>query len=190
MAANQAIEYAPQCGDLTIESVVFHSKNFVGNFNYPQSALAYKQICKFLMNCPLAEAFTKTPSVLYQNFLRKFWCTDIAYDPSPPEDDSEEHPLKEYKIKFRVINGKKPLTLDFKTFVEATGLDYNQGTYVSHSSPEDVKAELARIATDEVLINRTPVLKTAFPVAWRILFTFVIQVLGGNYSSTEQVNSI
>nr|GEX62495.1 hypothetical protein [Tanacetum cinerariifolium] len=27
-------------------------------------------------------------------------------------------------------------------------------------------------------------------MAWRILFTFVIQVLGGNYSSIEQVNSI
>ncbi|GJT02298.1 hypothetical protein Tco_0823467 [Tanacetum coccineum] len=27
-------------------------------------------------------------------------------------------------------------------------------------------------------------------MAWRIRFTFVIQVLGGNYSSTEQVNSI
>ncbi|GJU42366.1 hypothetical protein Tco_1195323 [Tanacetum coccineum] len=39
-------------------------------------------------------------------------------------------------------------------------------------------------------MDKTPVLKNSFPVAWRILFTFVIQVLGGNYSSTEQVNSI
>ncbi|GJS68396.1 retrovirus-related pol polyprotein from transposon TNT 1-94 [Tanacetum coccineum] len=38
-----------------------------------------------------------------------------------------------------------------------------------------VKAELANIATDEVLINRTPVLKTTFLIAWRILFTFMIQ---------------
>ncbi|GJR36605.1 retrovirus-related pol polyprotein from transposon TNT 1-94 [Tanacetum coccineum] len=43
-----------------------------------------------------------------------------------------------------VMNGKKPLILDYKTFVESTGLDYAKGTYV----------------------------------------------LGGNYSSTEQVNSI
>nr|GEX49800.1 hypothetical protein [Tanacetum cinerariifolium] len=35
-----------------------------------------------------------------------------------------------------------------------------------------------------------PVLKTAFPMAWRILFTFVVQVLARNYSSTEQVNLI
>ncbi|GKF28720.1 hypothetical protein Tco_0095062, partial [Tanacetum coccineum] len=39
-------------------------------------------------------------------------------------------------------------------------------------------------------MDKTPVLKNSFPVAWRILFTFVIQVLSGNYSSTEQVNSI
>ncbi|GKD50315.1 hypothetical protein Tco_1279291 [Tanacetum coccineum] len=93
MAANQALEYSPQCGDLIVESVVFHSNNFVGNFNYPQCAPTYKQICKFLMNCPLAEAFTKTPSVLYQNFLKEFWCTAIAYDPNLHVDDFEEHPL-------------------------------------------------------------------------------------------------
>ncbi|GJS95877.1 hypothetical protein Tco_0802845 [Tanacetum coccineum] len=83
MAATKAIEYAPQCGDLTVESVVFHSNNFM------------------------------------------FWCTTIAYDPNPPADDSEALPLKEYKIQFIVMNGKKPLTLDYKTFVETTGLDYN-----------------------------------------------------------------
>ncbi|GJX63520.1 hypothetical protein Tco_0296420 [Tanacetum coccineum] len=88
------------------------------------------------------------------------------------------------------MNGKKPLTIGFKTFCESTSLDYNKGTYVSHPSPKAVKAELARIKTDEVLINRNPILKTAFPMAWRILFTFVIQFLGGNYSSTKQVNSI
>nr|GEX20614.1 hypothetical protein [Tanacetum cinerariifolium] len=53
-----------------------------------------------------------------------------------------------------------------------------------------IKVELVKIATDEVLINRTPVLKIPFPMAWRILFTFVIQVLGENYSSIEQINSI
>ncbi|GJR50376.1 retrovirus-related pol polyprotein from transposon TNT 1-94 [Tanacetum coccineum] len=48
-------------------------------------------------------------------------------------------------------------------------------TYESHPSLEAVKAEMDKIATDEVLVNRTPVLKTAFPVTWRILFTFVFQ---------------
>nr|GEZ64001.1 hypothetical protein [Tanacetum cinerariifolium] len=90
----------------------------------------------------------KTSSALEEFILLKFWCTAIAYDPSPPEDDFKERPLKEYKIKFRVMNKKKPLTLDFKTIFKATGLDYNQGFYVSHPSPDAVKAELASIATD------------------------------------------
>ncbi|GKB81850.1 hypothetical protein Tco_0948745 [Tanacetum coccineum] len=131
------------------------------------------------MNCPLAEAFTKTPSVVYQNFLREFWCTAIAYDSNPPINDSKARPLKEYLIKFLVMNEKKPLILD-----------YAKGTYVSHPSPEAVKAELAKIVENPILLDRTPVLKNSFPVAWRILFTFVIQVLSGNYSSTEQINYI
>ncbi|GKA99669.1 hypothetical protein Tco_0827663 [Tanacetum coccineum] len=89
MASTKAIKYAPQCGDLTVESVQFQSSNFVGNFSYPQSALAYKNICKFLRNCPLAGAFTKMPSVLYQNLLREFLCTAEVEDPNPPEDDSK-----------------------------------------------------------------------------------------------------
>ncbi|GKC90411.1 hypothetical protein Tco_1151060, partial [Tanacetum coccineum] len=56
-------------------------------------------------------------------------CTAIAYDPNPPTDDSKVRSLKEYLIKFSVMNGKKPLTLDFKTFTESTGLDYAKGTY-------------------------------------------------------------
>ncbi|GKD36318.1 hypothetical protein Tco_1251827 [Tanacetum coccineum] len=123
-------------------------------------------------------------------FSREFWCTAIAYDPNPPTDDSEVRPLKEYLIKFLVMNGKKPLTLDFKTFTESTRLDYAKDTYVSHPSIEEVKAELAKIVDNPILLDRTPILKIAFLVVWRILFTFVVQVLGGNYSSTEQVNSI
>ncbi|GKD28359.1 hypothetical protein Tco_1239137 [Tanacetum coccineum] len=88
------------------------------------------------------------------------------------------------------MNGKKPMTLDYKTFVESTRLDYAKGTYVSHPSPEAVKAELAKIVENPILLDMTLVLKTKFPLAWRILFTFVVQVLSRNYSSTEQVNSI
>nr|GEZ47884.1 hypothetical protein [Tanacetum cinerariifolium] len=142
------------------------------------------------MNYPLKIAFTKCPSVLYQNNLRDFWCIAIAYDPSPPSDDSVARPLKEYKIKFLVMNGKKPLTLDYKTFVQSTGLDYSPGTYVSHPSPKALKAELFKIVTNPSYLDETLVLKNSFPMAWRILFTFMIQVLGENYSSTEQINSI
>ncbi|GKC55887.1 hypothetical protein Tco_1083485 [Tanacetum coccineum] len=190
MTVTQAVKCTPQCGDMIMESVQFQSNNFKRNFSYPQSVPAYKEICKFLINCPLAKAFTKTPLALYQNYLREFWCTAVVEDPNPPEDDSEVRPLKEFIIKFTVKNGKKPLTLDYKTFCESTGLDYNKGNYVAHPSPEAVKAELAKIAKYEALVQKTPILKTSFPVAWRILLTFVIQVLGGNYSSTKQLNSI
>ncbi|GJQ90523.1 retrovirus-related pol polyprotein from transposon TNT 1-94 [Tanacetum coccineum] len=107
--------------------------------------------------------------------IRKFWCTAIATHPNPPTDDSEVHPLKEYTIKFSVMNGKNPLTLDFKTFIESTGLDYAKDAYMSHPFPKVVKAELAKIVENLILLDRTPVLKTSFPVAWRILFTFVVQ---------------
>ncbi|GJZ93599.1 hypothetical protein Tco_0665802 [Tanacetum coccineum] len=140
----------------------------------------------------LADIFTKPLDEL--NFTRlkaeEFWCTAIAYDPNTPINDSEARPFKEYLIKFLVMNGKKPLIPDYKTFVKSTGLDYAKGTYVSYPSPKFVKSKLAKIVENTIILDRTPVLKTTFPVAWRILFTFVVQVLGGNYSSTEQVNSI
>ncbi|GJR03390.1 hypothetical protein Tco_0526374 [Tanacetum coccineum] len=101
---------------------------------------AYKPIMKFLRNCPLYNAFTNCPSVVYQNFLREFWSTAVAFDPFPSTNEPEKRLLKEFLIKFSALNGQRPLTLDFYTFL--------------------------------------------------ILFTFVIQVLGGNYFSTEQVNSI
>ncbi|GJS52895.1 hypothetical protein Tco_0626257 [Tanacetum coccineum] len=79
----------------------------------------------------------------YQNFLEEFWSIDVAFDPFPSTDEPERLPLREF-LKFSVLNGQRPLTLDFKTFYSSTGLDYNNAKYV----------------------------------------------LGGNYSSTEQVNSI
>ncbi|GJZ53876.1 hypothetical protein Tco_0608761 [Tanacetum coccineum] len=101
----------------------------------------------------------------YQNFLGEFWCNAIAYNPNPPTDDSEVCPLKEYLIKFSVMNGKEPLTLDFKTFTASTGLDYVKGKYVSHPSTEEVKAGLAKIVDNPILLDKTPILKTTFPVA-------------------------
>ncbi|GJR27593.1 retrovirus-related pol polyprotein from transposon TNT 1-94 [Tanacetum coccineum] len=143
-----------------------------------------------LNELPTKKAFIKCPSVLYQNFLREFRCTTISYDPNPPADETQSRPLKEYLIKFSVMNGKKPLTLDFKTFTTSTGLDYNNGEYVAHPSPEAVKAELAKIITNPSYLDKTPVLKNSFLMAWRILFIFVVQVLSENYSSTEHINSI
>ncbi|GKE14612.1 hypothetical protein Tco_1422189 [Tanacetum coccineum] len=86
-----------------------------------------------------------------KNYLREFWSTVVAYEPSPLIDETEQRPLREFLIKFSVLNGQRPLTLDFNTFYPSTGLYYKNGKYVAPPTPE---------------------------------------VLGENYSSTEQVNSI
>ncbi|GKA45485.1 hypothetical protein Tco_0738281 [Tanacetum coccineum] len=114
----------------------------------------------------------------------------VAYDPFLSTDETEQCPLNEFLIKFLVLSGKRPLTLDFNTFCSSTGLDYNNGKYVAHPILEAVKKELGKITINPSYLEKTQVLKNSFPMAWRILFTFVIQVLGRNYSSTKQVNSI
>ncbi|GJR39365.1 hypothetical protein Tco_1215049 [Tanacetum coccineum] len=58
-----------------------------------------------------------------------------------------------------MMNCQRPLTLDFKTFCESTGLDYNNGNYVAHPSPKVVKAELAKIPINEALVNMNHALK-------------------------------
>nr|GEV52014.1 retrovirus-related Pol polyprotein from transposon TNT 1-94 [Tanacetum cinerariifolium] len=166
------------------------TNNVVSNFNYPPNVPTYKPIMKFLRKSPLCKGFTKCPSVAYQNFLREFWSTVVAFDPFSSTGEPKKCPLKEFPIKFSVSNGQRPLTLYFKIFYSSTGLDYNNDKYVDHPTPEVVKKELGKIAINPSYLDKTPVLKNSFPVAWRILFTFMIQVLGANYSSTKQVNSI
>ncbi|GJV50629.1 hypothetical protein Tco_1446370 [Tanacetum coccineum] len=151
MAEQQTITYAPQWNNMIVDDVVFQTNNVVGNFNYPSNVPAYKPIMKFLLNFPLNKAFTNCPLVVYQNFLREFWSTAVTFDPFPSTYEPEKCPLREFLNKFSVLNGQRPLTLDFKTFCSTIGLDYNNGKYVAHPAPE---------------------------------------VLGKNYSSTEQVNSI
>nr|GEY53630.1 retrovirus-related Pol polyprotein from transposon TNT 1-94 [Tanacetum cinerariifolium] len=109
----------------------------------------------------LAGIFTKPLDE--PTFHKEFWCIATSYDPNLPINDSKARPLKEYLIKFIVMNGKKPLILDYKTLV----------------NPLDLI----------MLKDRTLVLKTTFPMAWKIWFTFVIQVLSMNYSYTEQDES-
>ncbi|GJZ29131.1 hypothetical protein Tco_0573778 [Tanacetum coccineum] len=116
--------------------------------------------------------------------------TVVAYNPFPSTDETEQRPLREFLISFLVLNGHIPLTLDFNTFCSSTGLDYNNGKYVAHPIPEAVKKKLGKIAINLSYLDKTLILKNSFPVAWRIMFTFVIQVLSRNYSSTKQVNSI
>ncbi|GJZ65451.1 hypothetical protein Tco_0622147 [Tanacetum coccineum] len=157
---------------MTVDNVNFQTNNVVGNFNYPSNVPAYKPIMKFLLNYPLKKAFTNCPSMVYQNFLREFWSTVVAYDPFSSTNEIVQCPLREFLIKFSVLNGQRPLSLDFNTFCSSTGLDYNNGKYVAHPTPEAVKKELGKIAINPSYMDKTLFLKNSFPVAWRILFTF------------------
>ncbi|GJU97508.1 hypothetical protein Tco_1326779 [Tanacetum coccineum] len=75
--------------------------------------------------------------MMYQNLLREFWCTAITSHPNSPTDDSKSCPLKEYLIMFSVMNGKKPLTLNFKTLTESTRIDYAKGNMCLDTRPEN-----------------------------------------------------
>ncbi|GJU16410.1 hypothetical protein Tco_1144376 [Tanacetum coccineum] len=81
----------------------------------------------------------------------------VAYDPSPLIDESEQGPLREFLIKFSVLNGKRPLTRDFNTFCSSTGLDYKNGKYVAPPTPEVVKKELSKIAINASYMDKTSV---------------------------------
>ncbi|PWA37039.1 hypothetical protein CTI12_AA591790 [Artemisia annua] len=159
MATDQGIQVAPQWAPLTPGDVNFKTNNALGNFSYPSNVSAYKDIVKFLYNCPLNQAFTSTPYFQYHNYLRELWATIVAYDPSPPTDKDEQRPLREYLISFSVLNGTKRFTLDFQTFCSSTGLDYNNGIYVEAPHPDVVKTGLKRIALKPENLDKTPITK-------------------------------
>nr|GEY63422.1 hypothetical protein [Tanacetum cinerariifolium] len=100
-----------------------------------------------------------------------FWCTAIAYDPNPPVDETQSCPLKEYLIKFSVMNGKKTLNLDFNTFITSTSLYYNNGEFVAHPSLEAIKAKLAKMLTNPSYLDKTHVLKHSIPMIAYCLIT-------------------
>lgn len=151
--------------------------NVVGNFPYPEGFLAYKGVVKYLQNCFLTTAFTKTPSVIYHDLLREFWCTFVVEKPDVTKDAI---------IKFSVLNGKKTLSLNYKTFIKATGLDFSE-TFETQPKADEVTALLLELGphdkqhldmTPGALLAKAPIIKTWFPALWSILMSFVIQVLG------------
>ena len=151
----------------------------MGNFAYPEGFPAYRDVVKYLENYFLTTAFKKTPPVIYHDFLREFWCTAVVTKPDV---------AKETIIQFSVFNGKKNLTLNYKTFLKATGLDYTKN-FAPLPLEDEVKALLLELGPFDRhhpemapgdLLAKAPIVKTWFPAPWRILMTFVIQVLGGN----------
>ncbi|GJV29048.1 hypothetical protein Tco_1385496 [Tanacetum coccineum] len=138
--------------------------------------MAAKQTMKFASQCV---DWTMDTVVFHGN--NYFWCTAVTYDPEPPTDNFVARPLKEFKIKFSVMNGKNSLTLDYKTFVKATGHDYNNDTYVSHPSPEAVKAEFAKIAIDANLSS----MGTTLPLS-KFIPCVLAELLGIEYTQNQK----
>nr|GEW04517.1 retrovirus-related Pol polyprotein from transposon TNT 1-94 [Tanacetum cinerariifolium] len=135
------IEKAPQMKSQLIDYVIHYK--MVPIFCDNTSAIA-------ISNNPVLHLRTKHIDI------REFWCTKIASDPNLLANKTRSRLLKEYLIKFSVMNDKKPLTLDFKTFTTSTGLDYNNSEYVAYPSLEDVKAELAKFITNPSYLDKTP----------------------------------
>nr|GEV61332.1 copia protein [Tanacetum cinerariifolium] len=107
---------------------------------------------------------TNNVAVLYQNYLKEVWSTAVAYDPFPSTDKTKQRPLKEFLIKFPVLNGQRHFTLDFNTFCSSTGLDYNNGKYVAHPTPEAVKKELSKIVINLSYLDKTQDLVSPLPL--------------------------
>ncbi|GJX79241.1 retrovirus-related pol polyprotein from transposon TNT 1-94 [Tanacetum coccineum] len=131
----------------------------------------YDLILKGTQTQTLKDAiWTKKALQVHVNFL-VFCFTVVVELPRPPTEDFNLIPLKESGIRFIVRNGKTPLYLDFKTFCQSIGLDYNNGTYVTMPQTEAMKVELLKLG----LHNDRNETETR-------------NVLGGNKSSTYQVN--
>ncbi|GKA68621.1 hypothetical protein Tco_0768538 [Tanacetum coccineum] len=153
MAYSKAIVYASQVQDLILESVQFSNNNVVENFNYPQNVSTYKNMGKFLKNRFMAEAFSKTPLVIYQNYLREFWCTAAIVRPTPPTKDSEQIPLKESGIRFTLKNEGTPLYLDYKIFCQSTRLEYN------NVQPIELAEYMLSVVNHQASVSPTPTLE-------------------------------
>ncbi|GJR95598.1 hypothetical protein Tco_0267772 [Tanacetum coccineum] len=111
-------------------------------------------------------------------------CTAVTYDPFPPADETKQRPLREFLIKFSVLNGQRPLTLDFKTFCSSTGLDYNNGKYIDHPTPKAVKKELGKNSIIRVTWTKPSLKKPlSYRGAWRIFdenFRFLPGILSNS----------
>nr|GEZ93036.1 hypothetical protein [Tanacetum cinerariifolium] len=125
MAKEQAIVYAPQWRNMTVDNVTFQTNN---------------------------------------NYLMEFWRTNVAYNPFPSIDETKQRPLREFLIKFLVLNRQRPFTLDFNTFCSSTGLDYkNEGLSVSTSFFGKKKKVKSQTMTPTLPKSQVPKALELFP---------------------------
>nr|GEX22219.1 retrovirus-related Pol polyprotein from transposon TNT 1-94 [Tanacetum cinerariifolium] len=130
-----------------------------------------------------AELGTDTPYLLDGYVvLREFWSIVVAYDLFPSADENEQHPLREFLIKFSVLNRQRPLTLDFKTFSSSTSLDYNNGKYKAHPIPEVDIGEIIYSDLITKLLNKSRLKYISYP---RFISCALQVLLGPDYTQDE-----
>ncbi|GJZ18212.1 hypothetical protein Tco_0554335 [Tanacetum coccineum] len=125
--------------------------------------------------------------MVYQNFLREFWSIVVAYDPFPSTDQTKQRPLREFLIKFSVLNGQRPLTLDFNTFCSSTGLDYNNGKYqlLAYRLITRSEVDIGEIIYSDLvtkLLNKSRLKYVSYP---RFISCALQVLLGSDYTQDE-----
>ncbi|GJX43211.1 hypothetical protein Tco_0259887 [Tanacetum coccineum] len=73
----------------------------------------------------LCVRYQSNPKESHLIVVKRILSTVVAFDPFPSTDEPKKCPLKEFLIKFSVLNWRS-----------STGLNYNNGKYVDHPTPE------------------------------------------------------
>nr|GEX82193.1 hypothetical protein [Tanacetum cinerariifolium] len=130
----------------------------------------------------------KTPMVPPNNLS-----PDLA---SKPVNETSYRGMIGSLIILMYLKGTPTLGLDYPKCLGFDLKGYSDSDYAGcntdrkSTSGACCKERIGKYCHQPELTGQNPVLKNSFPMAWRILFNFVIQVLGRNYSFTEHVNSI
>ncbi|GKB72572.1 hypothetical protein Tco_0933984 [Tanacetum coccineum] len=109
-----------------------------------------------------------------------------CYDLNPHINDSEARRINEYLIKFLVMNGKKPLILDYKTFVESTRLDYAKDTYCLLTGRNVDIGEIIYIDLITRPTNKSRQKYVSYP---RFVSCALVVLLGSDYTQDETFRS-
>ncbi|GJR59880.1 hypothetical protein Tco_1502042 [Tanacetum coccineum] len=138
--------------------------NVVALLEHPNDL--YHPMLSFLSNCCITTGLTIQPSVIYAEYLREFWYTEV--------DDAIK------TIIFSLSNFDKPLSFSHDDFISVIGLNYSEN-YVSMPKKESVRAGLATLElidedkpspSSTTLVNSSPLNMKYFSPIWRILLQY------------------
>ncbi|GJW35553.1 hypothetical protein Tco_0058473 [Tanacetum coccineum] len=142
--------------------------------------IAVKRIFRYLKGCNMDRKITLDAC--------QFLGGKLVYWSAKKHQSMATSSAKAEYVYERFVGGDSPRYFEHGSAPDHR-LRYNNGQYADLPQTKPVKAELLKLGHAENLVNKTPMLKTWFPIVWRLLMTFVIQVLSGNKSSTNQLSS-